>query len=74
LSMEDCKLAESLIAGVLQKELDHVERERVLSDYINESEPYAFYMNPLPNLYFMRDPAVTIGDGMSISSMATEVR
>ena len=38
-----------LIAGVLQKELDHVERERVLSDYINESEPYAFYMNPLPN-------------------------
>lgn len=74
LSMEDCKLAESLIAGVLQKELDHVEWERVLSDYINESEPYAFYMNPLPNLYFMRDPAVTIGDGMSISSMATEVR
>lgn len=74
LDMKDAKLAEALIAGVLQKELDNVERERILSDYINESEPYAFYMNPLPNLYFMRDPAVTIGNAMSISAMATDVR
>lgn len=74
LAMDDAKLAEALIAGVLQKELDNVERERILADYINESEPYAFYMNPLPNLYFMRDPAVTIGNAMSISTMATDVR
>ncbi|MEG0074597.1 MAG: arginine deiminase [Eubacterium sp.] len=74
LNMDDEKLAEALIAGVLQKELNHIQRERVLTDYINEKDPYAFYMNPLPNLYFMRDPAVVIGDGMSISSMATNVR
>lgn len=73
-SMESDELSQTLIGGVLQKELDHVKRDRILADYINESEPYAFYMNPLPNLYFMRDPAVTIGDGLSISTMATHVR
>ncbi|MDO4288157.1 MAG: arginine deiminase [Eubacterium sp.] len=74
LSLEAERLSQTLIAGVLQQELAHVKREKILADYINESEPYAFYMNPLPNLYFMRDPAVTIGDGLSISAMATRVR
>lgn len=29
---------------------------------------------PVPNLFFMRDPQVVIGDGVAISSMATEAR
>lgn len=74
LAMPEDALTEALTAGVLQKELDTPARRKVLSDYLYGKEPYSFYMNPLPNLYFMRDPAVTIGDGMCISSMATEVR
>ncbi|WKY48358.1 arginine deiminase [Eubacteriaceae bacterium ES3] len=74
MGMESERLSEALIAGVLQKELDHIERNMVLTDYLKDPEPYAFYLNPLPNLYFMRDPAVTIGNGMCISSMATKTR
>lgn len=74
MGLESEKLAEALISGVLQKELDHLERHQVLTDFLKDPEPYAFYLNPLPNLYFMRDPAVVIHDAMSISSMATRTR
>ena len=74
MSLNSEDLGEALIAGVLQKELNHMERHRVLTDYLKGPEPYAFYLNPLPNLYFMRDPAVTIHDGLSISAMATRTR
>ncbi|HEX9163192.1 MAG TPA: arginine deiminase family protein [Thermoanaerobaculia bacterium] len=33
-----------------------------------------FDLFPLPNLFFMRDPQVVIGDGVVISSMATQAR
>jgi arginine deiminase len=74
LSLDSKALGEALIAGVLQKEIGHIERHKVLTDYLKGPEPYAFYLNPLPNLYFMRDPGVVIHDGMSISSMATRIR
>lgn len=74
LSLDSNALGEALIAGVLQKELGHMERHLVLTDYLKGPEPYAFYLNPLPNLYFMRDPAITIHDGMCISAMATRIR
>ncbi|MBK5244341.1 MAG: arginine deiminase [Eubacteriaceae bacterium] len=74
LSLDSNALGEALIAGVLQKELGHMERHLVLTDYLKGPEPYAFYLNPLPNLYFMRDPAISIHDGMCISAMATRIR
>jgi arginine deiminase len=33
-----------------------------------------FELTPVPNLFFTRDPQVVIGDGVAISSMATEAR
>ncbi|WP_050739759.1 arginine deiminase [Acetobacterium bakii] len=74
LSLDSDALGDALIAGVLQKELGHMERHLVLTDYMKGPEPYAFYLNPVPNLYFMRDPAVAIHDGMCISAMATRTR
>lgn len=74
LGLAPSDLRDAFISGVLQKELDVLAREPVLSDYIHGSAPYDFVINPLPNLYFMRDPAVVIGQGMAISSMATVVR
>ena len=68
------KLVEALISGVLQKELGHMERHLVLTDFLKDPEPYAFYLNPLPNFYFMRDPAVVIHERMAISTMATRTR
>jgi arginine deiminase len=34
----------------------------------------AFEIAPVPNLFFMRDPQVVLGDGVMISSMATPAR
>ena len=30
---------------------------------------YPFYLDPMPNLYFTRDPAAAIGDGVSVNKM-----
>ncbi|MFZ5968797.1 MAG: arginine deiminase [Bacillota bacterium] len=64
--------AELLIAGLHKKDFVHVEREMHLSDYIKED--YPFYINPLPNLYFTRDPGATIGNGLCVNSMQTKAR
>jgi len=74
LSPED--LAADLISGVTKREY----RRRVgedahgarLSDYIEET--YPFYLDPLPNLYFTRDPGTVIGSGISINTMKTPAR
>lgn len=35
---------------------------------------YPFILDPLPNLYFTRDPFATIGNGVTINAMRTETR
>ncbi|MDE5168715.1 arginine deiminase family protein, partial [Paenibacillus larvae] len=35
---------------------------------------YPFYLDPMPNLYFTRDPAAAIGDGLSINKMREPAR
>ncbi|HVT43475.1 MAG TPA: arginine deiminase family protein [Thermoanaerobaculia bacterium] len=54
-------LAETLAGGI------------VVEDQGNSHLP-VFDLPPVPNLFFMRDPQVVIGDGVAISSMATEAR
>jgi arginine deiminase len=39
-----------------------------------ESGLPSFRLSPVPNMFFMRDPQVVLGDGVVISSMATEAR
>ena len=55
------KLAETLIGGIL--------REKEVSGDLPK-----FDLLPVPNLFFSRDPQVVIGNGMVISSMATQAR
>ncbi|MDD3705889.1 MAG: arginine deiminase [Clostridiaceae bacterium] len=66
------EVAEIAIAGLHKKEIQEVDREYSLSDYINKE--YPLYINPIPNLYFMRDPLSIIGNGISINSMQTNAR
>jgi arginine deiminase len=35
---------------------------------------YPFYLDPMPNLYFTRDPAASMGYGMTLNRMANEAR
>ena len=39
-----------------------------------ENVDYPFLMDPMPNLYFTRDPAASIGDGLTINHMTYAVR
>jgi arginine deiminase len=66
------EVAEIAIAGLNKADIPTVDRELSLSDYIRKE--YPLYINPIPNLYFMRDPLSIIGSGISINSMHTDAR
>lgn len=65
-------LAEIFIAGLHKNEINNQKEKRSLSFYITDD--YPFYINPLPNLYFTRDPGAVIGNGIAINSMKTRAR
>lgn len=64
-------MVETIIAGVKKEEI-HIQKTHSLADFINESYPY--YTDPMPNLYFTRDPGACIGNGVSIHCMKTKAR
>jgi len=66
------ELSESLIAGIHKDDFPDSGGAKTLADYIEED--YPFYIDPIPNLYFTRDPGAVIGNGISINSMNTRAR
>jgi len=66
------ELSESLIAGIHKDDFPDSGGAKTLADYIEEE--YPFYIDPIPNLYFTRDPGAVIGNGISINSMNTRAR
>ena len=56
----------------MKAEVDDKVEHKTLSYYIRDAFPY--YIPPLPNLYFTRDPATVVGGGVSINVMKTESR
>ncbi len=71
-SKDSKELAEIFIAGLHKNEINYQTGNRSLSYYITDDYPY--YINPIPNLYFTRDPGAVIGSGISINSMKTLAR
>lgn len=65
-------LAEVFISGLEKSEIDGLHDTRRLSSFIREA--YPFYINPLTNLYFTRDPGVVIENGVAVHSMKTPAR
>ena len=57
--------------GVRKSDLGRREPKRLV-DYIDDA--YPFYVDPMPNLYFTRDPFFMVGSGVCMSSMANPVR
>lgn len=68
LDMPTSDMVRKIMAGVRKNEitLEHT-GIRQLHELLNDS--YPFYLNPMPNLYFTRDPAATIGQGLTINRM-----
>ena len=71
-SKNNKELSEIIISGLAISDLPGKKGRKRLSDFINEAFP--FYINPLINLYFTRDPGAVIGGRIAISSMKTEAR
>ena len=59
------------ISGVRNDELRHI-KPKTLGDMIRNAYPFQF--DPIPNLYFQRDPFASIGSGISLNVMANETR
>lgn len=58
------------VCGVLPRHLAN--RRETLADYLSV-EP-SHLLNPLPNFYFMRDPAAIVGGQILLSAMNTQAR
>ena len=65
------EMIDVIMAGVRKEEVQikSVSSLRGLLD-----DEYPFYLDPMPNLYFTRDPGAAIGDGLTINKMQTEAR
>lgn len=72
LSLGSRRLAETIITGLEKREIEFEPGRRPLGHYIRDDSP--FYIPPLANLYFTRDPAVVIGNTLSINVMQTKAR
>ncbi|OPL08335.1 MAG: arginine deiminase [delta proteobacterium ML8_F1] len=65
------KLVEVMIAGIRAQEFEELHTNNLRDLVMND---YPFIVDPMPNLYFTRDPFSTIGRGISLNHMATETR
>ena len=71
INIKDTKsLVLKCIAGIKEKELPQKE-EMSLSDFVPHS---IFVANPMPNLYFTRDPFVILNNGVIINRMYSNTR
>jgi arginine deiminase len=71
--MPDKEMVSMMMAGVRKSAL-RAESGK-LGDYLsNLEDDYPFAIDPMPNLYFTRDPFATIGTGVSIHKMHTATR
>ncbi|KAB3529781.1 arginine deiminase, partial [Alkaliphilus pronyensis] len=65
------QLIKKVIGGVRKEEIKDITNKH-LADMVKN--PYPFYLDPIPNLYFQRDPFATIGNGVTLNVMASVTR
>lgn len=71
LSMPTKDMVEKTMAGIRKEDIDF--KPHTLAE-MSEDEDYPFLTDPMPNLYFTRDPAASIGDGLTINRMTYAIR
>ena len=72
-SQPDREMVSAMMAGIRKDQLKGDGAR--LGDYLSGLEnDYPFAVDPMPNLYFTRDPFATIGTGVSIHKMHTATR
>lgn len=69
--MNNQDMVNKIMVGIRKNEIDFIPNDLVS---FAENSDYEFYMDPMPNLYFTRDPSACIGDGLSINHMTYAAR
>jgi N-dimethylarginine dimethylaminohydrolase len=64
-------MVDTIIAGIKKADLK-INKIDSLGDFVNKDYPY--YTDPMPNLYFMRDPGTFIGNTVNINCMKSKAR
>lgn len=74
LSIENNReLIDKTMAGIQKCELPDIPADaKGLTDLVESNYPFA--IDPMPNLYFTRDPFATIGNGVSLNHMYADTR
>lgn len=67
----DYDMVIKMMEGIKKRELPSYQKT-TLADMVDSD--YPFIIDPMPNLYFTRDPFATIGDGVSLNHMRNETR
>ena len=67
-------LVEQMEAGVRKSEVQQLEKARLSDMTAFGAEDYPFLVDPMPNLYFTRDPFAVVGGGVAIHKMHTKTR
>ncbi len=68
---DNLELIKTLMAGVRKEEMPGL-KNRSLADMVEADHP--FLLEPMPNLYFTRDPFAVIGSGISLNRMKFATR
>lgn len=71
LSFDTEEMVKKIMAGVRKSEIEFRKKTHL---YELLEDHYPFYLDPMPNLYFTRDPAATIGNGLTINRMREPAR
>ncbi|HAE43928.1 MAG TPA: arginine deiminase [Clostridiales bacterium] len=71
MEMEEKELVAKMMAGLRKNEFKNFSK-RGLKDYLDND--YPFIIDPMPNLYFTRDPFASIANGISLHRMKTFTR
>ncbi len=69
--LSDEEMINTMIAGVRKSDIRDYSKKN-LTDYLEND--YPFLIDPMPNLYFTRDPFACAGKGVSIHRMSTVTR
>ncbi|MDA2517216.1 arginine deiminase [Bacillus cereus] len=71
LSFSNEELIQKIMGGVRKSEIETSKKTHL---YELMEDHYPFYLDPMPNLYFTRDPAASVGDGLTINKMREPAR
>ena len=67
-SLEPLQMVRKVMAGIKKSDVEVMEpANKQLHHFMIDD--YPFYLDPMPNLYFTRDPAASIGNGLTINKM-----